>query len=482
MRTAKIYLAFSGIFLFLTACKKLVSVPEPINTITSTEVFSTDAQANSAMVAVYSAMINSVQPINAYNNNFSEGLSTVLGGLSSDEFFLPDGPGNASYYPFNTNHVLVTSPVPGTLWQTAYWAIYGAGSVIEGIAASTAGSLHDSVRQELTGEAKFARAFSYFYLTNFFGDVPLALTIDFNQTANMARTPQSKIYQQIIQDLKDAQAALPGDYSVGSGERIRPNKWAATALLARVYLYTGDYTDAATQASAVIANAGQYSLVSDLNGVFLANSNEAIWQLKQNTSGNLGTATAEGAALLPNPLVTGIPSFALSEQLTGAFESGDQRYANWVGESTPGMYFAYKYKTGLSSYVVGGTATEYYMVLRLAEQYLIRAEAEANGAAGGSGTAIADLNVIRQRAGLTALSTSLTQAQVITAVAHERQVELFGEWGHRWFDLKRTGQAHNVLSQIPLKQPWQGDYQLLYPIPTSEIVADGQLIQNPGYN
>jgi hypothetical protein len=131
---------------------------------------------------------------------------------------------------------------------------------------------------------------------------------------------------------------------------------------------------------------------------------------------------------------------------------------------------------------VGGTATEYYMVLRLAEQYLIRAEAEANGAGGGTAAAIADLNVIRGRAGLPALSPSLTPAQVITAVAHERQTELFAEWGHRWLDLKRTGQAGAVLSVIPLKQPWLGAYQLLYPIPFTETQDDPNLVQNPGYN
>jgi len=67
-------------------------------------------------------------------------------------------------------------------------------------------------------------------------------------------------------------------------------------------------------------------------------------------------------------------------------------------------------------------------------------------------------------------------------VAHERQTELFAEWGHRWLDLKRTGQAGAVLSVIPLKQPWLGNYQLLYPIPYTEIQDDPSLVQNPGYN
>jgi hypothetical protein len=489
------YKLFAVLFLLsipgLDACKKLVSVPEPINTLTTTEVFSTDAEANSAMTGIYTPMINgTLGAQNSVYYGYSEGLQTLYGGLSSDELVNTN---DINLVRVNMNHLLYTDGNTAA-WQPAYSQIYGANAVIQGIAASTSSLLHDSVRKELTGEAKFVRAFSYFYLTNLFGDVPLSLTIDFNQTAGMARTPQARVYQQIIQDLKDAQAALPGDYSVGSGERIRPNKWAATALLARVYLYTGDNADAATQAGAVIANTGQYSLVSDLNGVFLANSTEAIWQLQQNTSiSGEGTATPEGIVLLPNPLNTGFATFYLSPQLLAAFEPGDLRRTAWVDSTddsynapigTPvGIYyFPFKYKTGSYNYSVGGTATEYYMVLRLAEQYLIRAEAEANGAGGGTASAIADLNVIRGRAGLPALSSSLTPAQVTTAVAHERQTELFAEWGHRWLDLKRTGQAHAVLSVISLKQPWAGDYQLLYPIPVLEITADPNLTQNPGYN
>jgi hypothetical protein len=474
----------------LEACKKLVTVGEPINTLSSAQVFGSNAEANSAMAGIYSPMINGTQGgYGGYaNNGFSSGATTIGGGLASDELIY----GNTGPLTLvDTNHLVVTGWGGGGAWD-AYNEIYSANAIIQGIAASTSSALQDSVRTELTGEAKFVRALGYFYLTNLNGGVPLALTIDFNQTRNLPRAPVAQVYQQIIQDLKDAQAALPGDYSVGLGERIRPNKWAATALLARAYLYTGDYADALAQASAVIGNTAEYSLVSDPNGVFLKNSTEAIWQLQQNPSLNgEGTATPEGIALLPYPLNTGFATFYLSPQLLAAFEPGDLRRSAWVdstdnsyntGTSTGIYYFPYKYKTGLSNYSIGGTATEYYMVLRLAEQYLIRAEAEANGAGGGPASAIADLNVIRGRAGLPALSPSLTAGQVITAVTHERQIELFAEWGHRWLDLKRTGQAHAVLSVIPLKQPWAGDYQLLDPISISEIQADPNLTQNPGYN
>jgi hypothetical protein len=360
--------------------------------------------------------------------------------------------------------------------------------VIEGVAASESSGLTDSVRIRLTAEAKFVRAYCYFYLVNLFGDVPLAMTVDFNKIRYMRRTPVSAVYDQIITDLKDAQAILTDDYAIAGAakERIFPTRWAATAMLARVYLYKGDYTNAAQQASTIINNTTLFGLESEPNNVFLIKSKEAIWQLKQGVADPvIKNCTTEGYYLIPNALGTGIARYVLTPSLLNTFETGDKRRTAWVAATTgnPVGSNAYpnKYKMGNTGTTSGAASTEYYMMIRLAEMYLIRAEAAANGAEGGIGTAIADLNMIRNRAGVTALPTTLTQAEVIAAVARERQVELFAEWGHRWFDLKRTGKAHDVLSAMSAKQPWAGDHQLLYPIPPVEIQVDPMLEQNPEY-
>ncbi|WP_431216410.1 RagB/SusD family nutrient uptake outer membrane protein [Puia sp. P3] len=482
--------------LWLSACSKMIQIPDPASSITITKVFATDATATSAMAGVYTQLINGTYGVansNYATNVFSNGLTTILGGLSSDE--LQTTTANNGLYQLSANNLTAKladqSYIP-TLWTSAYSiGIYGANSVLEGIAAATSPDLTDSTRRELTGEAKFIRAFCHFYLTSFYGDVPLVLTTDFNKTASLPRTKQADVYAQIIKDLKDAQAALPDNY-ISSGGRIRPNKWAAAALLARVYLYTGDYNDASAQAGSVIDHAELYHLEPDPNSVFLTGSSEAIWQLQQNTSiSNLGNATPEGSFWLPNPLHTGRPpSATLTSELLNAFEPGDKRRADWIDSTdyTPDgvipattYYFPCKYKTGTYNYSVGGTATEYYMVLRLAEQYLIRAEAAANGGPGGATTAIADLNSLRSRAGLNSLPAGMAAADLKSALAKEWQTEFFCEWGHRWFNLKRTRQASVVLSSIPVKQPWKGDYQLLYPLPTQEILNDHYLTQNPGY-
>ncbi|GEP89122.1 glycan metabolism protein RagB [Chitinophaga terrae (ex Kim and Jung 2007)] len=477
----------------LCACKKLVTVPDPINTISTGQVFSSEKQANSAMVAIYSKMINGTDMTaigNIASNSFAAGLSTILGGLSSDELYYYSGTANQSYYGVNTNKLTIyNSDKPWAIWFSAYDAIYGANSVIEGLA--DAKGLKDSVRLALTGEAKFARAFSYFYLVNFFGEVPLALTVDFNQTAHLPRASKDQVYSQVLKDLKDAAATMPAAYPTGSAtERTRPNKYAALAMLARVYLYMGDYNNAAASATEVINNAADYRLETDPDNVFLTGSREAIWQLQQAlTDFTIKNATPEGFVMRPVVLKVGIAQFCLTPSLLAAFEKDDLRFKKWTDSTdnslgtgtSPGVtYYPLKYKISSANGVPGMPPQEYYMVLRLAEMYLIRAEAAANGA-GGDGQAIADLNVIRKRAGLNDLPASLSKEQVLDAVAKERRTELFAEWGHRWFDLKRTNKMNAVLSATPLKQPWLGDYQALYPVPVPEISVNHFLTQNPGY-
>lgn len=363
----------------LSGCEKLIEIPEPTYSITSAKVFSTDKQATSAMAGVYTEMINgnaSTNPgtYNGVNDGFACGLSTVAAAQSADELVVFGGAG--AYNEYVTNKL--TSQVNNSLalWQTAYTAIYGCNAVLEGIAASESDKLTTNTRKQLNGEAKFIRAFSYFYLVNFFGDVPLALTTNFNETSRMARTPKDQVYKQIIQDLKDARELLSGNYDISKGERVRPNKWAAAAMLARTYLYTKDYDNAFIVSGEVIANNSQFSLVEDLNNVFLINSKEAIWQLKQNPNvTNRGNGTAESIAMIPYPFATGVVSYIIPAGLLNAFEPGDERKNTWIGVSDQineggthlGIaYYPYKYKTGLHNYAPGAASTEYYMVLRLA--------------------------------------------------------------------------------------------------------------------
>lgn len=466
---------FSGLLLLgIMGCKKFVTIDPPVSELVTTNVFNNTSTATAAQTAVYAQM--------ASQDNYPYTIEQHSA-LSSDEFkCYSTDIGTLSLY----DNALTAATNPPGEWTTAYSYIYKENAVIAGLQNNTA--ITTAVSQQLTGEAYFMRAWWYFYLVNLYGDVPLVLTTNPATNSLLSRTAETQVYQQIIADLKNAQNLLNNNYVDATDvtvttDRVRPNKAAAAALLARVYLYNGNltgdasnYTNAATTASTVISNS-MYSLVT-LNSVFLKNSSEAIFQLLPSTSNGY---TPEGAFFI----LTGAPATGttvnstLSDSLLNAFEPGDQRKANWVGSVTAGgttYYFPYKYKLGQAAPAPSG---EYVMMLRLGEQYLIRAEAEANGA---PGNAVADLNIIRNRAGLPNYAGPTDKASLLKAILKERRVELFTE-GHRWFDLKRTGNLNAVMQvATPLKAnaPWNPN-QALYPIPYTDIQTGINLKQNPGY-
>ena len=464
-------------------CKKLIEVPAPTTSITSASAYNDDATAASVLTGIYASI--------AQNNFIGGGLSSTsfFCGLSADELTLYSGANSTLFSAYYTNALTnVNGGYPGDFWGVSYAIIYDANSAIQGLTATT--SLTPAVKQQLLGEATFMRAFCYFYLVNLYGDVPLVTGTNYTTNAVVPRTPKAQVWQQIITDLKTAQGLLSKNYLDATllnvtSYRVRPTYWAATALLARVYLYYGNltgnasnYAKADSAASVVIANTSQFSL-EPLTNVFLANNNnEAIWQLQPVTA-NENTPDAWTFIIPSTGPNAGQSPVYLNNSLLNSFEAGDQRKTNWVDTITVSgtlYYFAYKYKSA----TYGAAVTEYEDVLRLGELYLIRAEAQANGAGNGLSGALADLNAIRTRAGLP--NSTATQSTIAAAILHERQVELFTEWGHRWLDLKRTGNIDAVMSVVcPEKDGTWSSYKQLYPIALTELQRDPFLVQNQGY-
>ena len=481
------YIAFVTLIMSIlsatTGCKKFIEIDPPKSSITTGQLFSDNTQAEWAVAGIYSKMIMGIDQSllpRAAEMTFSAGLATILGSFSADEMHNSDATFSPDYYYLHINRLTTDrAGAPANAWKTAYKVVYDANAVIEGLAAST--SLLDSVKDQLRGEALALRSFAYFYLVNFFGDVPLALTIDYTKTINLSRAPVAKVYEQIINDLIEARSLVADDFSVGKDERVRVNSWFVEALLARIYLYTGKYQDAITSATNVINKTDYFSLEPNLADVFSSTSREAILQLKPtNTDGAVKNAMPEG--YLFSPLnAANVSVFQLNEYFVQSFDTDDQRKNIWITQAG-GMSSPFKYTVGALNGTQFGPQPQYYMVIRLAELYLIRAEASLLLSESNKDAAINDLNALRERTGLDALSPTLNAAEVTEAIANERKFELFAEWGHRWLDLKRTGKAIEVLSQIPSKQPWAGDHQLLYPIPASEIRNNKNITQNPGYD
>jgi starch-binding outer membrane protein, SusD/RagB family len=439
-----------------TACKKLVHVDEPDDSLTSAVVFSNDSLAQAAVVGLYIKIMN--------NTKFLlSGAMSVYPSMSADELirFAP----MANEEEFSNNAIVPTNQyINVNIWKAAYTYIYHCNICIEGLNRSTGVSI--TLKNRLSGEMKFMRALCYYYLVNLYGDVPLALGTNADVNSMLSRTRVEQVYKQIETDLIDASNTL----TEVNGNTL-PTVYAAKALLARIYLHLNEWNKAEQMADAVI-NSGQFSLQTDLNNVFISSSREVIFQLAPVQS---RSNAPEGFLFLP--LGSSRPNYKLSSELLNAFESGDLRRGNWVKLGTfSGQQYNYsnKYKVNLSP--IGHTPTEYNVILRLAEQYLIRAEARAwqNRIE----EAISDINIIHTRAGLPALEKNLNNDQCLEAIAKERRLEFFTEWGHRWIDLKRTRQAHVVLSRI--KANWQ-DNDALYPIPFSELETAPNLEQNPGY-
>ncbi|MEO3408107.1 RagB/SusD family nutrient uptake outer membrane protein [Mucilaginibacter sp. CAU 1740] len=456
-----------------SSCKKAIEVGPSLTNANSGNAFSSNTAAQSVVAGIYSIMSQ---------GSFFQGVNSVSlnMGLAADEL-TNISTSNSSFGPFYTN--TYSSVTPPAFWSEFYRLLYFCNTAIEGISNSPA--VTGNVKNQLLGEVKFLRGFIFFYAQNLYGTPPLTISTDYTINNVIGNSTTDALNKQILDDLKAAQAALPDNYVDANGakvtDRVRPNKLTATAMLAREYLYLRDWKNAEDQAGTVITSSN-YNLVNDLNQVFLKGSKETIWALQPTSLTYLNTI--DGAYLIVNASYTLFTQFPISTQLKNAFEPNDARFANWVGTFTTAtatpttFYYANKYKvSSLSSSVA---VTEYPIVMRLSEQYLIRAETRAqqsniNGAA-------TDLNAIRTRAGLGA-TTASSQADMITAILHERQVELFTEWGHRWFDLKRNNLLNNVMNTVaPAKGGTWATYKQLMPIPPSDILADPNLVQNPGYN
>lgn len=463
-----ILLTFMGLSI---SCKDFVAIKEPVEQLATKKVYSNDEIAMSAIRGIYVKMMTT--------SAFSAGnvySITLLVGRSADDFV--NYSSDLYYRQFAENDLLPdNSALKGGLWQSPYQIIYAANSVLENLKLSA--NISPAVKKQLSGEAKFIRAFCHFYLCSLFGEVPIILTTDYRVNAISFASTKAEIYAQLIKDLMEAKDDLLDDYP--STERIRANKWAAAALLGRVYLYNEEWKNAEKQASEIIQQ-NQYSLPDDLNQVFLKNSPESILQFVVPTSLSVNTWEGNRFILTAAPTASTI-QVVLSPNLLQAFEPGDQRAAKWVGTYTNGSSswkypFKYKVKTGSTP------RNEYTMILRLAEQYLIRAEAriQLNNISAG----IEDLNKLRTRARALAtvgipnplppLSSVLGKADALLAVEQERRIELFSEWGHRWLDLKRTNRADAVLKSIK-GASWQHT-DVFYPIPATELLNAPNLKPN----
>jgi hypothetical protein len=433
-----------AISLGATSCKKYLD-EKPNNQIATQDAIVDAGTARAAIIGAYDRV-----------QNYYSSYYPTLGVMPADNVIF-NGTLN-EYLQLDQNAVPVDNVITVAAYQNIYKAVNSANSVIAAVPAVNDPLLTSDEKNKILGEAYFIRALSYFDLGRGWGGVQLQLAPTTNLSAlkGVKRSTLDQTYDQVLADLTKAETLLPEDAST----RNRAQKSVARALRARLHLYRQQWSDAENYATQVIGNT-KYALVKPYNTFFTAPflSTESVFELSYSTNDknsywNLWYPSSAGGQY------TLKPSDALAAKLNNPNIGGTRK--TLIAGTGTGVY-GVLYNTTSSS-------IDPSYVIRIAELYLIRAEARAqqNNLAG----AIADLNVIRARAGVPA-TTATTQAAILQAIEDENSVEFPFE-AHRWFDLVRTGRAGAVLG-LNNKNYW------LFPIPYSDILSDPDVTQNPGY-
>ncbi|WP_223650633.1 RagB/SusD family nutrient uptake outer membrane protein [Hymenobacter psoromatis] len=472
----------------LGSCGKSYLELQPRNALSTDQFYQTQDDAIQATNSTYAQL-------RGYGM-YGEGLWSM--DIMADNSFV--GGGGAAdgieLQQLDTYTIPSSNPITTVLFQRPFLGIGACNQVLANVPGIK--NIDPAIQNRCLGEAEFMRAFYYFSLTRLFGDVPIVLTppTSAGAVANVSRDPSAMVYAQVEKDLLDAITKLPATNYTGD-DVGRANKWSATALLAKVYLTEGKMAEAATQAQAVISGSGKslWPNYGDNFNLATENGQESLFEvqyksgLNQYTLDGPGSAINEfwGARFFGNPYVVSGGGYGFNipeKEFVDGYEPGDLRKAVTLFvpgdkypdgqvqpaslQGDPNGYNVRKFYAGAASTIWDSPLN--VPVLRLAEMYLILAEADMN--TGKMADGLTALNVVRKRAGLPN-ATTLS----IDVVLKERRYELAFEMD-RWYDLKRTKTLVNNPNLIPKGIKPFND---LLPIPQVERDVNPNLGQNPGY-
>jgi starch-binding outer membrane protein, SusD/RagB family len=479
------FLAIS--LLSLTACSKLDE--EPKSYLTTDQFYQNEEQATAAVNGIYRKLYESGQSL--YNSLFQIGVE-----MASDDYIAGPRARNAHVRAISGLTHDASNDRMEQLWKQSYDAINAANIAIDRIDKIGEEKLKETARTRLINEAKFLRALNYFNLVRWFGDIPIVLRETTSLTPEalyVEKSPESKVYEQIIQDLKDAEA-LPNNY--GASDVGRATSGAAKSLLAKVYLTRKEWQKAADKSKEVI-DSKTYVLFDDFADVFnvaTKNGKEHIFSAQFKGNFNYqGNSLASRSAANEVPGINGDYSDALNKAsgLYESFSSNDKRKAvTFITQMvSPVDNKTYTFEPHLYKYydpsVVGNQSqsSKNLPIIRFAEVLLIYAEAsnEVNGAP--TIDAYRAIDQVRTRAGITKfqdIAPALTADQFRDSVFQERRRELVYEY-QRWFDLVRRGADYYVKALKAAGKTLAAPKHLHFPIPQREINLNPKLTQNPDW-
>ena len=361
------------------------------------------------------------------------------------------------YYDFDTHQYSAENQLLSYAWYAIYATVNQTNQVIDKVTVLNDGS--ESERRRIIAEATVIRSLAFFDLARTWGNIPVVkqATSSPTQFDGVKQTKAKDVYQLVVDDV----LAIYNDLSESS-DRVHVTRSAADAFLARVYLYLEQWDKAEQYASKVIDN-GNYALGTIQDLIDNKETAESIWELAYSSS-----FTNQQSTYWRSPDQGGRhewgPSKELMQLLADPTVGGDRKafYQDFSSAQVPDYFVGTLYHRS--------TLDDDVIIFRLAEQYLIRAEARANQQ--NVSGALSDLNIIRRRANISEIVDVASTQELLNLIADERRVELALE-PHRWFDLIRTGKAESVLG---IKT-----YQTIFPIPYNDIQADKDLVQNDNY-
>ena len=433
----------------LSSCKKFLT-ETPNNALPVGQTITDLGTARAAILGAYDG-------VQSYYTGSNAGYVT-LGVMPADNVIFN---GTLSQYlQLDQNAIPADNVTTVATYQNIYKAINAANTVIAYVPAVSDPLLTAAEKSSILGEAYFIRALGYFDLGRGWGGVQLQLapTTTLDKLKGVKRSSLADTYKQVQADLTIAEGLLPEDATT----RNRAQKSAARALHARLDLYRGNWDSAEIYASKVIANT-KYTLVKPYASFFASPflSAESVFELTfsandKNNYWNLWYPSSGGGQY------TLKPSASIVTRLNDPLVGGSRKAL--IAGSGASVYGVL--------YNTSATSTDPSYVIRIAELYLIRAEARAR--LGRLTDALADLNAVRARADV-GPSAAVSSAEVLQAIEDDNSVEFAFE-AHRWFDLVRTGRAAAVLG-LTNSNAW------LFPLPLSDVLSDPDLDgkNNPGY-
>ncbi len=450
MKTSFKYIITALIISSLVSCEKFLEV-EPLASVSDEVTIVDKVSAETALRGTYRGLAAS----GYYGTSFQS-----IGYLSGDNL-VRTGPGTDPSQ-FIDHAVTSDNGTISSAWNAIYVTINRANHAIAKIPGVTDVKLTQDLKNQLVGEAYFIRALSYFDLARTWGGAPIVLTPTLSATDKdgVERSTLAETYAQVLSDLNAAEPLLPE-----TTNRVRITKKTVWALRARYHLYQKEWAQAESYATKIISDAANYKLIGPYNSFWannvvatqesifelsysatFSNSHRGSWQPPEKGGTRIWIPNNAFLALVNDPLIGGNRSTLVAKTAGGL----------WYGN----MYYR-------------SPATDPSFLIRVAELYLIRAEARAQLGGAKLTDAISDLNAIRTRAGLTG-TTAVTQSEILLAIENERRIEFAFE-PHRWFDIVRTGRAGAVFG---ITDP----NKLLLPIPVSQIQASKDAVkQNLGY-